>query len=373
MIMGSTFKSLGVPEDLVKGVEELGIHTPTPIQEQAIPYLINKGYDTLGQAQTGTGKTAAYGLPLLTRINPKVEGVQGLVVAPTRELAKQVGKDLFRYTKYAEQKMFVEVCCGGDKLQVQRERLKRPTQIVVGTPGRLAELVEMGALSLKVVQYLVMDEADEMLSMGFKKQLHQIIKWCQGRRSTWVFSATFPPAVDGLLRGAMSTDPKIIQVSSRNTVNRDIIHRYHLCEKEQKDDFIYEFLSRQDEDRGIIFCRTKAGATMLGKKLAQMDYEVDVITGELTQQERDKVIRGFRKGRSQFIIATDMVARGIDIEGLAFVLHHQLPDQNEYYTHRAGRTGRAGNKGVSLVLVDSRDKRRLKQLEKEINVYFDEY
>jgi len=371
--MAHPFKTLGVPSDLIKGIDELGIRNPTPIQQEAIPYLINKGFDTIGQAQTGTGKTAAYGLPLLTRMNPKAEGVQGLVITPTRELAKQVGKDLFKYTKYATNKTFVEVCCGGDKIQVQAARLKRPTQVIVGTPGRLIELIQKRALFINTVQYLVLDEADEMLSMGFKEQLRELISLCRERRATWLFSATFPPAIEELVRGAMSPDPKFIKVSEKNVVNRDITHRYHLCEKEEKDDFIYKFLRNQGDNRGLIFCRTKAGATMLAKKLGSRNFEVDVITGDLTQQERDKIIRAFRKERSQFLIATDVVARGIDIEGLSFVLHHQLPDQAEYYTHRAGRTGRAGNKGLSLLLLEPRERKRLKRLEQDLNVSFKEF
>ena len=371
--MSSPFQSLGVPDDLIAGINELGIHQPTPIQKEAIPYLINKGHDMIGQAQTGTGKTAAYGLPLLTRINPKAEGVQGLIITPTRELAKQVGKDLFKYTKYAKKKTFIEVCCGGDKIQIQAERLKRPTQVVVGTPGRLMELIQTGALYINNVQYLILDEGDEMLSMGFKEQLRDFIRLCAGRRATWLFSATFPESLEELVTGAMSPDPKVIRVNAKNVVNRDITHRYHICEKEEKDDFIYKFLRNQGDNRGLIFCRTKAGATMLAKKLASRNFEVDVITGDLTQLERDKIIRAFRKERSQFLIATDVVARGIDIEGLTFVLHHQLPDQVEYYTHRAGRTGRAGNKGLSLLLTEAKERKRLKRLADDLNVNFDEY
>ena len=370
--MSSPFQSLGVPADLITGINELGIHDPTPIQKEAIPYLINKGHDMVGQAQTGTGKTAAYGLPLLARMNPTAEGVQGLIITPTRELAKQVGKDLFKYTKYAKQKTFIEVCCGGDKIQVQSARLKRPTQVVVGTPGRLMELIQVGALFINDVQYLILDEADEMLSMGFKEQLRDLIRLCARRRATWLFSATFPESLEELVSGAMSPDPKVIKVSTRNVVNRDITHKYKILEKEEKDDFIYDFLRDQGDRRGLIFCRTKAGATMLAKKLASRNFEVDVITGDLMQFERDKIIRAFRKGRSQFLIATDVVARGIDIEGLSFVLHHQLPDQNEYYTHRAGRTGRAGNKGLSLLLTEPRERRRLKRLETDLNVQFGE-
>jgi len=371
--MSHPFKSLGVSQDLLQGIAELGIQQPTPIQKEAIPYLINKGHDMIGQAQTGTGKTAAFGLPLLTRINPKAEGIQGLIITPTRELAKQVGKDLFKYTKYAKNKTFIEVCCGGDKIQVQAARLKRPTQIVVGTPGRLIELIQKGALFIHSVQYLILDEADEMLSMGFKEQLRDLIRLCNARRATWLFSATFPDSVEELIRGAMSPDPKVIKVSTKNVVNRDITHQFHLCEKEEKDDFIYQFLRNQGDNRGLIFCRTKAGASMLAKKLGSRNFAVDVITGDLTQLERDKIMRAFKKERSQFLIATDVVARGIDIDGLNFVLHHQLPDQSEYYTHRAGRTGRAGKKGLSLLLVEGRERKRLQRLEKELNVSFRPY
>lgn len=368
--MSHKFKELGVPTDLLKGLEELGINSPTPIQKEAIPYLVHKGHDTVAQAQTGTGKTAAFGLPLLSRINPKAEGIQGLIITPTRELAKQVGKDLFKYTKYAKEKTFIEVCCGGDKIQVQAERLKRPTHIIVGTPGRIMELIQKRALFINTVQYLILDEADEMLSMGFKEQLRDLISLCQNRRSTWLFSATFPPAIDELIRGTMSPDPKVIKVSTKNVVNRDITHKFLLCEKEEKDDFIYQFLKRQGDKRGLIFCRTKAGATMLGKKLTTKGYGVDVIQGDLTQLERDKIMRAFKKGRSQFLIATDVAARGLDIKGLTFVMHHQLPDQDEYYTHRAGRTGRAGEKGLSLVLLESRERKRLKKLEQDLNITF---
>lgn len=371
--MSAGFSHLGLPKDLLKGIEELGMFSPTPIQKEAIPYLCNKGFDMVGHAQTGTGKTAAFGLPLLTKVNHREKGIQGLVVCPTRELAKQVGKDLFHYTKYAKEKTFVEVCCGGDKIQVQEERLKRPTHIVVGTPGRLIELIQKKKLDLSSVQYLILDEADEMLSMGFKQQLRELADLCKSRRATWLFSATFPEAIESLIRGTMSPDPKVIEVSAGDVVNRDITHKYILCEKEEKDDLIYQFLRKQGDARGLIFCRTKAGAMMLGKKLTSKNYAVDVIQGDLTQLERDKIMRAFKKGRSQFLIATDVAARGLDIKGVTFVLHHQLPDQLEYYTHRAGRTGRAGQKGLSLVLLEARERKRLKGMERDLNIKFKEF
>jgi ATP-dependent RNA helicase DeaD len=364
-----TFKDLGVPPDLIKGLEELGILTPTEIQGRAIPFLMVNGGDLIAQAQTGTGKTAAFGLPMLTKVDPKSKEVQGLVVAPTRELAKQIGKQLFRYTKYST-KIFVEVVGGGDSFDRQAAALQRPTQIVVGTPGRILDLIRRKALNLSSVRHLVLDEADEMLSMGFKKELKQIIYLTRDRRSTWLFSATFPDAIEELIKGCMSPDPHSLKVDASHVVNRDIEHRYATCGRGDKTDFVAGFLKRQKEKRGLIFCRTKAGAMKLGQQLTTLGLSVGVLQGDLVQKERDKVMRAFKKERLQFLIATDVAARGIDVEGLAFVIHHQLPDQIEYYTHRSGRTARAGKKGVSIVLIESKEQRRLKKIEEELGLTF---
>jgi ATP-dependent RNA helicase DeaD len=364
-----TFKDLGVPPDLIKGLEELGILTPTEIQGRAIPFLMVNGGDLIAQAQTGTGKTAAFGLPMLTKVDPKSKEVQGLVVAPTRELAKQIGKQLFRYTKYST-KIFVEVVGGGDSFDRQAAALQRPTQIVVGTPGRILDLIRRKALNLSSVRHLVLDEADEMLSMGFKKELKQIIYLTRDRRSTWLFSATFPDAIEELIKGCMSPDPHSLKVDASHVVNRDIEHRYATCGRGDKTDFVAGFLKRQKEKRGLIFCRTKAGAMKLGQQLTTLGLSVGVLQGDLVQKERDKVMRAFKKERLQFLIATDVAARGIDVEGLAFVIHHQLPDQIEYYTHRSGRTARAGKKGVSIVLIESKEQRRLEKIEEELGLTF---
>jgi ATP-dependent RNA helicase DeaD len=364
-----TFKDLGVPPDLIKGLEELGILTPTEIQGQAIPFLMVNGGDLIAQAQTGTGKTAAFGLPMLTKVDPKSKEVQGLVVAPTRELAKQIGKQLFRYTKYST-KIFVEVVGGGDSFDRQAAALQRPTQIVVGTPGRILDLIRRKALNLSSVRHLVLDEADEMLSMGFKKELKQIIYLTRDRRSTWLFSATFPDAIEELIKGCMSPDPHSLKVDAAHVVNRDIEHRYATCGRGDKTDFVAGFLKRQKEKRGLIFCRTKAGAMKLGQQLTTLGLSVGVLQGDLVQKERDKVMRAFKKERLQFLIATDVAARGIDVEGLSFVIHHQLPDQIEYYTHRSGRTARAGKKGVSIVLIESKERRRLEKIEEELGLTF---
>jgi ATP-dependent RNA helicase DeaD len=366
-----TFKELGVREDFIPGLQALGIIKPTEIQEKAIPFLLENGGDLIAQAQTGTGKTAAFGLPLLTKINPKSPEIQGAIIAPTRELAKQIGKQLFRYTKFSE-KIFVEVLCGGDNIDRQVAALQRPTHIVVATPGRLIDLIKRKALTLISTKHLVLDEADEMLSMGFKKELLTIFGLTRGRRSTWLFSATIPDAIHGLIKDCMSEKPQLLKIDKAHVVNRDIDHRFAICSRDEKTEFISTFLKRQKESRGVIFCRTKAGSIVLGKQLTTKGFPVDVIHGDLTQKERDTVMRSFKKERSQFLIATDVAARGIDVEGLSFVIHHQLPEQIEYYTHRSGRTARAGKKGISIALIEPRERAKINKLENDLGLTFTE-
>ncbi|QJE96252.1 DEAD/DEAH box helicase [Luteolibacter luteus] len=368
----SNFQELGIPADLIQGLEELGILTPTEVQAKTIPFLMENGGDLVAQAQTGTGKTAAFGLPLLTKIDPKRKEIQGLVIAPTRELAKQIGKQLFRFTKHCSAKTFVEVVSGGDKIDRQIAALQRPTHIVVATPGRLVELVNQKALSLDAVKHLVLDEADEMLSMGFKKELSLILGFTRQRLSTWLFSATFPQSIQQLVKDCMSAHPHSIAVDRRHVVNRDIDHRFAVCPRDEKAEFIAGFLKRRGEDRGLIFCRTKAGAITLGKLLQKEGLPVDVLQGDLTQPERDKVMRSFKKGRFRVLIATDVAARGIDVDALAFVIHHQPPDQLEYYTHRSGRTARAGKKGISITLIEPRERPKIARIENELGVDFSE-
>ncbi|MBC8127237.1 MAG: DEAD/DEAH box helicase [Gloeobacteraceae cyanobacterium ES-bin-144] len=366
-----TFQELGISADLILGLNELGIITPTEIQLKAIPFLLENGGDLVAQAQTGTGKTAAFGLPLLSRINPKSKEIQGLIIAPTRELAKQIGKQLFRYTKFSE-KIFVEVLSGGDNIDRQVSALQRPTHIVVATPGRLIDLIKRRALTLVNVKHLILDEADEMLSMGFKKELTQIFGLTRGRHSTWLFSATFPDAINLLIKDCMATKAHALKVDKGHIVNRDIDHKFAICSRDEKTDYIAGFLKRRKQERGLIFCRTKAGAIVLGKQLAKLGFAVDVLQGDLTQKERDTVMRSFKKERIQFLIATDVAARGIDVEGLSFVIHHQLPEQIEYYTHRSGRTARAGKKGISITLIEPRERAKITRLENELELSFTE-
>lgn len=364
-----TFKELGIPADLIQGLQGLGISIPTEIQEKAIPFLLEDGGDLIAQAQTGTGKTAAFGLPLLMKVNPKSPEIQGLVIAPTRELAKQIAKQLFRYTKFSE-KIFIEVLSGGDNFDRQVAVLQRPTHIVVATPGRLIDLIQKKALTLIHVKHLVLDEADEMLSMGFKKELLKIFGLTRARKSTWLFSATIPDAIHGLIKDCMSPKPHQLKIDKAHVVNRDIDHQFAICSRDEKSAFIATFLKRQHENRGVIFCRTKAGAIILGKQLTTQGFPVDVLQGDLTQKERDTVMRSFKKERTQFLIATDVAARGIDVEGLSFVIHHQLPEQMEYYTHRSGRTARAGKKGISVALIEPRERPKITKLENDLGVSF---
>ena len=355
----------------MQGLQELGIIHPTEIQDKAIPFLLENGGDLIAQAQTGTGKTAAFGLPLLMKVNPGSREIQGLVVAPTRELAKQIGKQLFRYTKFSE-KIFIEVLSGGDNFDRQVAALRRPTHIVVATPGRLLDLFQKKALTLINVKHLVLDEADEMLSMGFKKELVKIFGLTRARKSTWLFSATIPDAIHGLIKDCMTGKPQMLKIDKAHVVNRDIDHRFTICSRDEKSGFIEKFLKGQQGARGVIFCRTKAGAIVLGKQLTAKGLPVDVLQGDLTQKERDTVMRSFKKERTQFLIATDVAARGIDVEGLSFVIHHQLPEQTEYYTHRSGRTARAGKKGVSLVLIEPRERPKITKLETDLDLSFSE-
>lgn len=366
-----TFKDLGVSSSLIKGLEELGIRHPTRIQEEAIPILMESNGDFIGQAQTGTGKTAAFGLPLLAKIDPKLNEIQALIVSPTRELAKQIAKQLFRFTKHTE-KIFTEAVCGGEDMDRQAAALQRPTHIVVATPGRLLDLFKRKALTLVHVKYLILDEADEMLSMGFKKDLVKIFALTRNRKSAWLFSATIPDSIQALIKDYMAPGARLLKIDKGHVVNRDIDHRFTICSRDEKTDFISKFLKDHQEERGILFCRTRAGAIVLAKQLTTRKFPVDVIHGDLTQKERDKVMRAFKNKKVQFLIATDVAARGIDVEGLSFVIHHQLPEQTEYYTHRSGRTARAGKKGISLVLIEPRERAKITGLENALSLSFTE-
>ncbi len=364
-----SFEELGIPKDYMKGLSELNIVTPTEIQNEVIPLLLNSDTDLVGQAQTGTGKTAAYGLPLLMRINPKRKVVQGLILCPTRELGKQIAKQLFKFTKYTDQ-IFTEAVYGGAQIDKQIYALKRPTHIVVATPGRLIDLVKRKAVDLSHVKTVILDEADEMLSMGFKKELDQILGFLKNVENKWLFSATIPQGIKQIVNDHMSVDAHRIEVSGRNVVNKNIEHQFLMCDENEKLQVLMQFLKFQQKNRGMVFCKTKAAAQKLAKQLEAKNVAAGAIHGDLLQKERDKVMRAFKNESIQLLVATDIAARGLDIAELAYIVHYQLPDKEEYYTHRSGRTARAGKEGISLCLVTSAEKQQLRYFEKVLGISF---
>lgn len=365
------FEELGIRKDLVKGLLELNIIDPTEIQSEAIPLLLNNDTDLVGQAQTGTGKTAAYGLPLLHRIDASKNEVQGLILCPTRELGQQVAKQLFKFTKYTE-KIFTESVYGGERIDKQLNNLKRPTHIIVATPGRLIDLVKRKAVDLSNVKTVILDEADEMLSMGFKKELDEILTYTSGAKNKWLFSATIPQGIRQIINQHMAEDAHRIEVSGSNVVNKNIEHQYYVCSENDKLQVLMQFLRSQKDNRGMIFCKTKVATQKLAKQLIAKNVAADAIHGDLLQKERDKVMRAFKNESLQILVATDIAARGIDVADLSFVAHFQLPEKNEYYTHRSGRTARAGKEGISLCFVTSPEIKQIRYFEKELGIGFKE-
>jgi ATP-dependent RNA helicase DeaD len=367
-----TFSDLGVQKDFIKALKELDIKTPTDIQEQTIPVLLEAPTDFIGLAQTGTGKTAAYGLPILHHIDTSVNHVQALILAPTRELVQQIKKQLFKFTKYSEDKIFAEGVYGGEKIDKQISALRRTTHIVIATPGRLLDLIERDHVNIKHVKTLVLDEADEMLSMGFKEDLNKILKYNTGQRQTWLFSATMPEDIQRIIKTYMSPKAVRVEVNKEDLVNANITHQYISTNIKEKFNILVTLLGRRKGERGIIFCRTKAGTKDLTEKLQDEGFSVGALEGDMQQKERDKAMRAFKNGSLQILISTDVSARGIDVDNLSFVIHHQLPEQLEYYTHRSGRTARAGKKGYSIALIIPGELQKIHDIQKALNIQIKE-
>lgn len=366
----STFLDLGVHKEYVKGLKELGINSPTEIQERTIPVLLNSTTDFIGLAQTGTGKTAAFGIPILNGIDASSNSIQCLILAPTRELVQQIKKQLFKFTKYVDKKIFVEGVYGGEKIEKQIKALKRATHVVVATPGRLIDLIEKGDIDLSNISTLVLDEADEMMSMGFKPDLNRILKYTGEKRNTWLFSATMPEEIQKIVKTYMAVNsPKVI-VNKNNIVNANITHQFIKTSIKEKLNTIIRILEKRNNDRGIIFCRTKLGTQNLFNLLKEEGFSVAALEGDMQQRDRDKVMRAFKNGSTQVLISTDVSARGIDVSNLAFIIHHQLPEQLEYYTHRSGRTARAGKTGYSIALIIPGEERKIHAIQKELGIRF---
>jgi ATP-dependent RNA helicase DeaD len=365
-----TFKELNISPDLIEGLAELNIITPSEIQAKAIPILKKYDCDFVGQAQTGTGKTAAFGLPILENIHTDNPKIQAVILSPTRELAQQIAKQLFKFTKYASKKTFVEAVYGGEKIDKQISSLQRPTHILVATPGRLIDLLNRKVIDLSAVKTVVLDEADEMLSMGFKPDMDEILSHTKNRENLWLFSATISDGIQEIIDTYMRDGVQSIKVHKNDVVNADIVHQYLVADIPQKLNSLIKFLKSQEEGRGIIFCKTKAAAQNLAQQLINKNISTDALHGDLGQRDREKVMRSFKNERIKILIATDVAARGIDVSDLSYIVQYQLPEQIEYYTHRSGRTGRAGKQGLSLTFILPHEGAKITNLEKQLNISF---
>jgi ATP-dependent RNA helicase DeaD len=364
-----TFSELGINENIIQALLENKITEPSGIQLQAIPHILQHDTDLVAVAQTGTGKTAAFCLPILQTIDPKLPKIQALVLVPTRELGQQVAREFFLFSKYLS-RVFAEAVYGGAPIDDQIQKLKRSTHVVVATPGRLIDLLERNALSLADLKYLILDEADEMMNMGFKDEIDKILTSCRKDITKMLFTATMPGDVKQIIKDYLRPDFVEIRINAEEFVNQKIDHQYLVYKQGEKLDYLKAFLSEHPDQRGIAFCRTKVAAKRLAKQLAGFVVSADALHGNLNQEMRDKVMRGFKKGRINLLVATDIAARGIDVKDLDYIIHYHMPEKSEYYTHRSGRTARAGKSGVSICLVKTEELEDIKSLESELNIQF---
>jgi ATP-dependent RNA helicase DeaD len=364
----NTFLNLGLDPRILKGVEALGFVTPTPIQAEAIPQLLEGHRDLIGLAQTGTGKTAAFGLPLLQLIDCKLHYPQALILAPTRELCVQIYNDLEKFSSQMDGFACVPVY-GGASIVDQIKKIRRGVQVVVATPGRLIDLIERGAVDLGKISILVLDEADEMLNMGFKEDIDYILANTPDTRNTWLFSATMPREVSEIA-GTYMTDPIRISTDSHKKGNENIEHCFAVVRARDRYAAFKRFVDTNADIFGIVFCRTKIETQEVAEKLIRDGYNADSLHGDLSQVQRDKVMRRYRERSLQLLVATDVAARGIDVQDVTHVIHYDLPDELENYMHRSGRTARAGKTGVSLAIIHTKEAGRIRQIEKATGIRF---
>ena len=363
------FKQLGLSDNVLKALSELGFEKPTEIQELAIPELISKPQDFIGLAQTGMGKTAAFGLPILEQIDPSIQATQALILVPTRELGRQVAEQLEHFSKFLSRINILAVY-GGAPIVNQIKALKKTQHIVIATPGRLIDLIGRKAIRLDEVECLVLDEADEMLSMGFKEDLDHILQFTPEDKVTWLFSATMPDAIKRIVKKYM-VDPLELRMNSKDEVNVNITHYYVTVKNADKTEALMRFLDVHEDMRGIVFCRTKRETQDLAETLLKKNYKADALHGDLAQPQRDRVMKRFKSHELTVLVATDVAARGIDVNDLTHVFHYNLPDENAYYTHRSGRTARAGKSGISIAFINNRENYRIKGLERNLGISFE--
>ncbi len=364
-----SFLNLGLDEDLLKAVQQMGFETPSEIQSKAIPQLLEKETDLVALAQTGTGKTAAFGFPLLQKIDTKRKVVQGLIIAPTRELCLQITTELGKYAQFKKGTKIVAVY-GGASVREQAESIKSGVQIVVATPGRLLDLIQRKMLRIDQIEYCVLDEADEMLNMGFYQDIKSILSYTPEDKLTWLFSATMPAEVAQIAKEFMHR-PLEITVGSKNEGATTVSHFVYTVSARNKYAALKRIVDSDPQLFAVIFCRTKRETQKIAEKLIEDGYNASALHGDLSQNQRDLVMAGFRKRQIQILVATDVAARGIDVDDITHVIHYQLPDEPETYNHRSGRTGRAGKTGHSLCLCTNSDRRKIEQFERKLKKKFE--
>jgi ATP-dependent RNA helicase DeaD len=364
----STFLELGLKEEINKALTDLGYENPTVIQEKAIPQVIASTQDLKAFAQTGTGKTAAFSLPILEQIDFNSPDTQAIILSPTRELAVQIGNNIREFSKYLP-KVKTTTVYGGSSIEDQIRSLKRGSQIVVGTPGRTVDLIKRRALKLGSIRWIVLDEADEMLNMGFKDELDKVLDATPETKQTLLFSATFPREVESIARNYMD-NPVEITSGEKNKGSDDVTHEFFVINERTRYPALKRIADVNTDIYAIVFCRTRRETQEVANNLIKDGYSADALHGELSQAQRDGVMDKFRKKSIKILVATDVAARGLDVTELTHVINHKLPDQIENYTHRSGRTGRAGNKGISIVLANGKEKGKLRQIEKIIQKKF---
>ena len=365
-----TFEELGVSEGIRRAIEEMGFVQPMPVQEEVIPYLLGNRNDVIALAQTGTGKTAAFGIPVLQRIDTKDNTTQALILSPTRELCLQIADDLRDFAKYMDD-IHIEAVYGGASIEQQIRALRKGCQIIVATPGRLIDLMNRGVAKLDNVHNVVLDEADEMLNMGFSESIDAILEGIPEDRNTLLFSATMSKEIERIAKGYLH-DYKEIVVGSRNEGAEHVNHIYYMVNAKDKYLALKRIVDYNPRIFAIIFCRTKIETQEVADKLIKDGYNAEALHGDLSQQQRDLTMQKFRQHTVQLLVATDVAARGLDVDDLTHVINFGLPDDIENYTHRSGRTGRAGKKGTSICIVHSREKFKIRNIEKVIGKQFEQ-
>ena len=363
-----SFKKYNFNQDLLKSIEELGFNKPTPIQDKVIPQILSSETDIIATAQTGTGKTAAFGLPIIQLTDNKNKDIESVILCPTRELCLQITKDLNAYSKYKKYYRTLPIY-GGTNIQSQIKSLKQNPKIIVCTPGRLNDLIKRKRLDLSFVKYFVLDEADEMLSMGFKSEIDKILDKIPLNRKIYLFSATISLRVKKITETYMK-NPLLISTSPANKGAETVKHIYYISNKDKRYGIISNIIDINKDIYAIIFCRTRRETKDISNKLINDNYKVKVLNGDLSQTERDRVMDQFRTKNINILVATDVASRGIDVNNLSHIINYNLPDDPEVYIHRSGRTGRAGKQGLSIVFVSKREFRRLKEIEKLSKISF---